>query len=304
MRAHTKLLFAIGVLVGATTFSATKAHAARGVAFIHGTGSHWDAYNEYFTAENVDSVRAGLSNSGTNTGNYVVINCDFTKYMWDAGAAGCVATALTSFIAAKGIGNGELTIETHSNGSNVLRWIMSNPTWDARYPNIISKIRWVNAIAATSLGTPLANAVINGNIFESALGWLTGYANDAVRMQQTSWMASYNASWLFGTAGRPALPKGFWNVVGTDVDSSPFDGDSWCGGSWGLDGYAQSVALDNIQNIYLNSCSDGFVDCSSQQGAGTTWFQDKSRTADAEPLSHNQSRRKCFNIDGILRSDV
>src|SRR3546814_18069151 len=75
-----------------------------------------------------------------------------------------------------------------------MRWIMSNPTWDSRYPGIISRIRWVNALAPSSAGTPLADAVMAGNVFESALGWLMGYQNDAVRMQQVSWMASYNAN--------------------------------------------------------------------------------------------------------------
>src|SRR5690606_9692540 len=118
-------------------------------------------------------------------------------------------------------------------------------------PNIISKTVRVNALAPSSAGTPLANAVINGNIFEGALGWLLGYQNDAVRMQQTSWMASYNSSWLYGTSGRPALPKAFRSVVGTDVESSPFDSDSYCGG------YAANVGLETTQN-WLNSCSDGF----------------------------------------------
>src|SRR3546814_6317613 len=70
-----------------------------------------------------------------------------------------------------------------------MRWILSNPTWDSRYPNIISKTRWVNALAPSSGGTPLADAVMNGNIFESAVGWLLGFKTDAVRQQQVSWMA-------------------------------------------------------------------------------------------------------------------
>src|SRR3546814_13075884 len=103
-----------------------------------------------------------------------------------------------------------------------MRWIMSNPTWDSRYPGIISRIRWVNALAPSSAGTPLADAVMAGNVFESALGWLMGYQNDAVRMQQVSWMASYNANWPYGTSGRPSLPPSFYRVVGPDVRSAPF----------------------------------------------------------------------------------
>lgn len=265
--------------------------AATGVAFVHGTGSQTNALADYWTAEMVNSVRQGLPNQA----NYTVINCNFEKYMWDSAAAGCLATQLTSFINSKGIT--DLVVITHSNGGNVMRWIMSNPTWDSRYPNIISKIRWVNALAPSSLGTPLADAVTNGNVFETSLGWLLGYASDAVKMQQVSWMASYNANNLYGTAGRPALPKGFWSVVGSDVDSAVWDSDSYCGG------YTLNVGLE-ITQAWLASCSDGFLNCTSQAGAGSVWFYDTSVTAGAEPLSHNQSRRKCFGLDVILRNDV
>jgi hypothetical protein len=271
--------------------AAPFASANTGVAFVHGTGSQTNAYNDYWQPAMVDSVRGGLPNPA----NYVVINCDFTQYMWDSRAAGCLAGQLTNFINTRGITR--LIVITHSNGGNVIRWIMSNPTWDSRYPNIISKIVRVNALAPSSAGTPLADAVINGNVFESALGWLLGYQNDAVRMQQTSWMVYYNGNWLYGTAGRPALPKPFRSVVGTDVDSSPFDSDSYCGG------YTENVGLETTQN-WLNSCSDGFLNCSSQNAAGAVWFNDTTRMAGGEPLSHNQSRRACFGLNTILRTDV
>lgn len=270
---------------------ATPALAVTGVAFVHGTGKQTNALADYWTAEMVNSVRQGLPNQA----NYTVINCDFEKYMWDSAAAGCLATQLTSFISSKAIT--DLVVITHSNGGNVMRWILSNPTWDSRYPNIISKIRWVNALAPSSLGTPLADAVTNGNVFETSVGWLLGYASDAVKMQQVSWMASYNANYLYGTAGRPALPKGFWSVIGSDVDSAVWDGDSYCGG------YTQNVGLEITQN-WLASCSDGFLNCTSQAGAGSVWFYDTSRMAGSEPLSHNQSRRKCFGLDVILRDDI
>lgn len=262
-----------------------------GVAFVHGTGKQTNALNDYWKSEFVNSVRQGLPNSS----KYTVINCDFEQYMWTSGAAGCLAGQLSSFISSQSIT--DLVVITHSNGGNVMRWIMSNPTWDSRYPNIISKIRWVNALAPSSTGTPLAEAVMQGNIFESALGWLLGYQNDAVRMQQPSWMAYYNANWLLGTSGRPSLPKGFWSVVGTDVESAIWDPDSYCGG------YAQNVGLEITQN-WLSSCSDGFLDCSSQSGAGSVWFYDTDRTNGDEPLSHSQSRRKCFGLDVILRNDL
>ncbi|WP_223669674.1 alpha/beta hydrolase family protein [Kangiella shandongensis] len=279
------LLFIAGALLAGTV------QANIGVAFVHGTGSQSDAYNDYWTGDFIQSVIKGLPNSS----NYTVINCDFTQYMWKSGAAGCLATQLTNFINNKSITS--LTLITHSNGGNVVRWIMSNPTWDSRYPNIINRIDEVIALAPSSAGTPLADAVIDGNVFEEALGWLLGYKNDAVRMQQVAWMEYYNNEWLYGTSGRPALPKPFVSVVGTDVESAVWDGDSYCGG------YSQNVGLEFTQN-WLNSCSDGFLDCSSQSAAGSVWFYDKSKTYDDEPLSHAQSRRQCFGLDYFLRTRI
>ncbi|MGB0513260.1 MAG: hypothetical protein ACPGJE_00300 [Wenzhouxiangellaceae bacterium] len=279
-------LLAIGLLVLLWESSAV---ANTGVAFVHGTSNQTDALNDYWTRDMVDSVRAGLP----NTSNYVVVNCDFEEYMWDSSAAGCLAGELHNFITSRGIT--DLVVLTHSNGGNVMRWIMSNPTWDSRYPLIIDRIRWVNALAASSTGTPLAEAVMQGNIFEAALGWLLGYQNNAVRMQQPSWMAYYNANWLLGTPGRPALPKGFWNVVGTDVRSAIWDGAAYCGG------YFNQVGLE-ITQAWLDSCSDGFLDCTSQNGAGVLWFYDWQISSDR--LSHAQSRRDCHGLDIILRNDL
>lgn len=280
------ILLALVLLLPSTVFA-----AVRGLAFVHGTGHQTDALNDYWTREFVDSVRSGLP----TTSNYVVINCDFDQYMWDDRAAGCLAGQLTNFISTKGIT--ELTVITHSNGGNVMRWILSNPTWDSRYPTIISKVRKVIALAPSSLGTPLADAVINGSVFEQSLGWLLGYKSDAVRQQQTSWMSYYNANYLVGTSGRPSLPKPWSNVVGTDVETAIWDSDSYCGG------YTLNLGLE-ITQAWLDSCSDGFLNCTSQNGAGSLWFYDKTKTRGGEPLSHNQSRRKCFNLDTILRGNL
>ncbi len=262
-----------------------------GVAFVHGTGKQTDARTDYWQPAIIDTVRQGLPNNS----NYTVINCDFEQYMWKPEAAGCLATQLTTFINTKGITR--LVVITHSNGGNVVRWILSNPTYDSRYPKLIQTISKVTALAPSSAGTPLADAVLNGNVFENSVGWLLGYQNDAVRMQQVGWMATYNAQNLYGTAGRPALPKPFRAVVGTDVDSAVWDSDSYCGS------YPLNVGLEFTQN-WLNSCSDGFLECSSQRAAGTVWFNDTTRTAGAEPLSHNQSRRECFGLGTILRNDL
>ncbi len=281
-----------GIVLSAMLWiAAGSASAVTGVAFVHGTSNQSDALNDYWTAGMVNSIRQGLPNSA----NFLVVNCNFTQFMWEADAAGCLAGQLHNFITTRGID--DLVIITHSNGGNVVRWIFSNPTWDSRYPTIINNTRWINAIAASSLGTPLAEAVIQGNVFEQSLGWLLGFKNDAVRQQQPSWMAFYNANWLLGTAGRPALPRSFYAIVGTDVETSIFDSDSYCGG------YTENLGLE-ITQAWLSSCSDGFLDCSSQAGAGFVWFFDTQRTIGREPLSHNQSRRKCFGLDVILRNDL
>ncbi|MUH72673.1 hypothetical protein GNP35_09340 [Psychrosphaera haliotis] len=268
-----------------------NAYANEGIALIHGTGSQTDAYNDYWTGSFVNKVASGLPNSN----NYTVINCDFDQYMWDSRASGCLASQLTSFINSKNIS--QLTLITHSNGGNVVRWILSNPTWDSRYPNIINKTVKVIALAPSSGGTPLADAVVAGNSFEQSLGWLLGYGSNAVKQQQVSWMASYNANWLNGTPGRPSLSAPFESVVGSDVESAIWDGDSYCGG------YQNQVGLEVTQN-WLDSCSDGFLNCSSQSLAGSVWFTDKSKTKGREPLSHQQSRRDCFNLPSIISSRI
>ena len=117
-------------------FSAISS-ANMGVAFVHGTGKQTNAYNDYWTGEFVQSVMSG------NGSRYVAINCDFEQYMWASGAAGCLAGQLSSFISSKGITS--LNIITHSNGGNVVRWIMSNPTYDSRYQNIINKTNLTKA---------------------------------------------------------------------------------------------------------------------------------------------------------------
>lgn len=270
---------------------ATAQATTTGVALVHGTGNQTDAYNDYWQPAMVEGIRNGL----TDRQNLLVVNCDFDQYMWDNRAAGCLAGQLTSFIQNRHLDR--LIVITHSNGGNVMRWILSNPTWDARYPVIIQHLVKVDAIAPSSAGTPLADAVIAGNVFESALGWLLGYKTDAVRQQQVGWMATYNQQYLLGTSGRPALPVPFRDVVGTDVVSGFWNSQAYCGG------YAQSVGLEITQN-WLSSCSDGFIECSSASAAGTVWFRDTQRTSSGSVLNHNQSRRACFGLESILANDI
>lgn len=265
-----------------------QASANRGVVFVHGTGYQTNALDDYWTPDFIDSVMLGNDNP------YLVVNCDFEEYIWKNRAAVCVADQVYRWGRANRIT--ELHFITHSNGANVVRWILSNPTWDTRYPIIITATKNVTAIAPSSGGTPLANAVINGNVFETSLGWLLGYASDAVFLQQVEYMAFMNEFWLLGTDNKN-LPVPFKVITGTDVDSSPFDSDSYCGG------YSNQLALEFTQN-WLDSCSDGFLECSSQEAAGSVWFRDTQVMDGGEPLSHQQSRRPCFGLDEVLRDDI
>jgi hypothetical protein len=280
---------AIAAIIAAS--ATAPAHARRGIAFVHGTGSQSDAEDEYWTPEMVDVVASGLFDPGL----VVVPSCDLGQLAWHQDAAGCVAGEIADFVEVEGVD--DLVIVTHSHGGNVVRWILSNPTYDERYLPVVDATSWVIALAPSSLGTPLADAALAGTTFETTVGWLLGYASDAVAMQQTASMAYYNAHWLLGTEGRPELPTGFWSVVGSDVESAFVDGDSWCGG------YHLNVGLEVTQN-WLDGCSDGFLACDSQAGAGAVWFTDVERTAGGEPLSHAQSRRPCFGLAEILRDDV
>ena len=286
-------MFKWGMLLTAAVgfFCPATAHAGAGVAFVHGTGLHDNALADYWTPQFVDSVRIGLPNPG----NYTVVECDFGQTLWDKRATGCLAEQLHGFVEAYDID--ELVVITHSHGGNMMRWILSNPTYDPRFGVIIDALAWVDALAPSSLGTALADTALAGNALEQKLGGLLGYHSVAVQQQRPAHMAGYNANWLLGTAGRPALPKGFWAVVGTDVEINPLDSNSYCGG------YHLNVGLALTQN-WLEDCSDGFLECRSQAGAGQVWAYDTDFTAGAEPLSHAQSRRACFGLDRLLRDDL
>lgn len=290
---------ALPLLVALALAAAAPAAAVTtGVAFVHGTSDNDDAANDYWTYDFIGVVRDGLPDRD----DYVVVNCNFNELAWKDEAAGCLATHLDDFIAERGID--DLVVITHSHGGNVMRWILSNPTWDARYPGIVEATREVIALAPSSGGTPLADAVMDGTVFEEVLGWILGYKTDAVRMQMVGNMAYLNDNeYLLGTDGHPALPVPFFAVVGTDVDSNPFDLDSWCGS------YAENVGLEFTQ-LWLTSCSDGFLDCWSQETAGDGSIRDLDFTlgdwgdwfgATPEPLSHGQSRRDCFGLPEMLR---
>ena len=86
-------------------------------------------------------------------------------------------------------------------------------------------------------------------------------------------------------------------MVGTDVRSGIFSNNAYCGG------YARR-AWAGVHPNWLASCSDGFLNCSSQRAAGYVWFNDTQVMSSGRVLNHNQSRRDCFGLDVVLRNDL
>lgn len=263
-----------------------------GLVFVHGTNDHReDADGKYWKRLFIEDLAEALPKPD----NTLVIRCDFSQYMWHEDSSGCMVDQMIDFINEKHLT--QLIVYTHSDGGNVMRWILSNPTFDSRFLTINKKVKEVIALAPSSGGTILADDAIDGSVFETGLGWLLGYNNDSVKQQRIGDMAIFNDELLFGSAGRIPLPRPFRAVVGTDVTSSPFSSASYC------NGYILNAALKLTQN-YLGDCSDGFLECNSQTTAGTTWFYDWEKTEDGTPLSHSQSRHSCFGLEQILRENL
>lgn len=263
----------------------------KGMALLHGTNDHrLDADLEYWKPDFTNFLKTGLDDPN----NFLIVACDFRGLLWDEAVAGCTVDQLLAFSDARKIT--ELTVYTHSHGGNVMRWILSNPTYDPRYLKLSRIIKQVIAIAPSSAGTPLADAAVDGGIFNESLGWLLGYHAESVKQQRVGDMAILNDQVLFGTNGRPSLSKPFRVIVGSEVIASPFSQTSYC------NGYMLNSAL-SMTKLYLEDCADGFLNCSSQLAAGELWFIDKEQTTNHYTLSHNQSRHSCFGLEEILRND-
>ncbi|MFC3909640.1 hypothetical protein ACFORL_11220 [Legionella dresdenensis] len=263
-----------------------------GIAFVHGTNDHrTDAEGNYWKKDFIEEMSHYLLNEQ----NYIVVACDYGQNLWHEDAAGCTVDQLLSFITDKKID--KLIVYSHSNGGNIMRWILSNPTYDPRYYELSQKIKQVIALSPSSGGTPLADEVNDGNIFGESVGWLLGYRNDSVRQQRIGDMALLNGELLFGTPDRISLPVPFRVVVSTDVTASPFTPASYC------NGYLLNIGLKMTQ-WYLKPCSDGFLECSSQTTAGETWFYDIQKTTGKTTFSHSQSRHTCFGLEKILGRDL
>jgi pimeloyl-ACP methyl ester carboxylesterase len=256
------------------------AWAVTGLALVHGKGSsdlaNQQTANEYWGS---DMIKAASKNYQYP---YVVAHYDGTQYMWQA--AGQVAGQLYDFIDKNNIS--DLVVVTHSFGGIVMRWIFSNPDYDSRYKKIIQVTRCVNTIAAPAKGSEAADMAD-----ELSGSWLTGWIvdivgqnTDATRNCTTSKMAEYNSTKLFGTPGRPALPKTFRWVSGyglwNDMTHSEDYGLAMLSGAAGMPGE-----------------DDGAVSEYSAQAVGQKWFRTEA--------NHHHNRRNDFEkIGDAIGNDV
>jgi pimeloyl-ACP methyl ester carboxylesterase len=261
----------VGLALGFGLCLATAAQAKTGVVLVHGKGgadlANTSAARAYWTEDMIRAVSKG------NMVPTLVCHYDGTQFMWVA--AGQVADQITAWMNANAID--DIVVETHSFGGVVLRWLLSNPNGDTRFPPIISRIRKVNTIAAPHLGSEAAD--LAGTLSGSWLtGWLVdlvGQNTDATKNCRTDFMAYYNQFFLKGTAGRPATPKPLFTIAGT--------------GLFNDFAHIEDFGLATLSGVVgLPGEDDGLVAQYSAQGAGVVWF---TTLANHHHNRHNDFRK-------------
>lgn len=270
----TRFKRVLGSLAASVLLLAAAPAAARtGVVFVHGKGgadlANQSTANAYWGTDMIRATTKGYAIP------YLVCHYDGTQYMWTA--AGQVAGQITTWMNANGID--DIVVETHSFGGVVIRWMLSNPTYDSRYQPIINRIRWVNAIAPPNKGSEAAN--LAGTLSGSWLtGWLVdlvGQNNASTKNCTTSSMAYYNQYYLKGTSGRPSLPRSYYNIAGT--------------GLWNDFAHSEDYGLATLSGVAgMPGEDDGMVSQYSAQGAGTVWF--------TTAANHHHNRRNDYRKIG------
>jgi hypothetical protein len=325
--------------------------AAGGVVFIHGTGDQngtfscsgsgmsthctSPAYGGYWTSGEISSVTQGRPYAvvgfnggtcapwapGTTTGlsagsvsdPYYRATCPSNANNGVSQSnADAIAAQIQTFLTTSGVS--EITIVTHSGGSNQARYILQNYTRNSNYTNIKNKTKRVVAIAGTTLGTYLANEAASG-VITSFIANLAGYGGEGVNLLRTNYMSTYNgASSYFAGINNPVQGVNFYSTGGTSGSTcygvkvfgvcigitGPTLGGSGCASA--LD----DAALLLLHTLYLNSndsstarnnCSDGFISCMGAQRLGNNFgFSQKQ--------DHNQSRNQCNGVDVNVRNVV
>ena len=241
--------------VAVAVFFTSAVHAKTGVVFIHGKGganlAQASVARAYWGEDMIRATTKGF------TIPYLICAYDGTQYMWVAGNT--VATQIYNWANANAID--DIVVETHSFGGVVIRWILSNPTYQSNYQSVINRIRWVNSIAPPNKGSEAAN--LAGTLSGSWLtGWITdlvGQNNNATLNCTTSSMSYYNQYYLKGTSGRPALPKTVYNIAGT--------------GLWNDFVHSEDYGLATLSGVVgMPGEDDGMVSQYSAQAVGVVWF--------------------------------
>ena len=273
MKRRLLLSLALALLLAPPLFAKT------GVVFIHGKGgadlAQYSVARAYWGEDMIRATTKGY------VVPHLIVAYDGTQYMWVA--AGQVAGQIYNWMTANAIN--DIVIETHSFGGVVIRWILSNPTYDWRYQPIINNIRWVNSIAPPNKGSEAAN--LAGTLSGSWLtGWmvdLVGQNTDSTRNCTTTSMNYYNTYYLKGTSGRPALPKTVWNIAGT--------------GLWNDFIHSEDTGLATLSGIAgMPGEDDGMVSQYSAQAVGLVWFTTLA--------NHHHNRRNDYRkIGDALATD-
>ncbi|TNE85231.1 MAG: hypothetical protein EP330_26240 [Deltaproteobacteria bacterium] len=303
---HALAALALTALAAPGTASATEC-----VAFVHGTGdqSVSAARDDYWTQGALDKFRSGRA--------HVVVGYQGGEYpAWNEASWGDVAHQIKSFSDSTGCTG--ITVVTHSNGSNPVRYLLMHPTsytssghGSFQVSALTSKFAQVIWLAGDNNGTPLADKMFqeSNSLADSVLqfvGGLAGYRSDAVYQQRTDNMATFNSNGTFNNSASGGVcgpGSSTCNGVdskyslGTDVNAKIWDGDAYCGGFLG---YGYSVALYAAQAYGWGSnsaCTDGFIGCGSQSYNGVKLMEDSD-------MNHHQSRRDCQGVTGAVAAAV
>ena len=266
-------------------YSITLFAVDKGIVLMHGNGNH--TQDNYWEPQLVDSIRESVAHQY----HLLQVKCDASQFMWSSETSDCITQQILDFSQTYGIK--QLKIVTHSAGGLIIRWILSNPTWNKDYLKLNELITDVIAIAPPNNGSYLAELVYDGTYLEQLIAWLLNHKTDSVKQYQIGWIDYFNNHFLEGTKNREKLNVNYEYILGSDVSIDYFSENSYCGG------YSYQIGL-KITQKYLGDCSDGFLSCQSQSAVGQLLFQDTKALDFNYSLSHRQSARYCFNFPDLL----
>lgn len=329
--------------------------------FVHGTGDAGntkdlvcsgagDAYKcvvegpvrDYWTQANVDSVRQRADGSMRP---FAVVGCPLgSNTPWsnpspakrsagsasgaEPGTADCVAAQARRFLDGPDGKEGtdddisDVAIVTHSGGSNVVRYLLTQRTKNADFARLHAAAKRVVAIAPPTRGTYLANYMFRkgslGNTLNGVIAMLGGsgfYDDDGVAFIQTTEMdASNRDPARFASVSADVAGVPMYVASGAAATVSIFESVSRCAGNLEADALAvlhTTFLSANDPATYRNACSDGFITCTSAMatasGGARVVFgktDDGTVVGKAKFRNHNQSRRSCDGVDLDVRAAV